>query len=857
MGSIPSILDIFRRKHKNITKQRFSHSTKSFLTTRTRPLKNLFNRRARPLQNTPSKYKYLSRRLSRVSTKPAYSNFIQSSATLNSTKSLRKYSALQNMSSRLQMPSYSSSLTGKSLKSFFRFTKLPQTDVVTDPTSLVRAILFQTTSTQRKLFSRFSSKQSSKASDFALLPIYNLPLYQLASAGFTGVTPVSNTFQNQQTINLGETTLSSRVKPADRLTLAFLNALTRVSVAPVYFNAPVTSHHASNPTWANFLKKSRTLDLDVGVRSSNVQIKREYSLFYSFYTYWLSEEQLALKSKRLMLPDYKDTLRGLVQSDHLTSSQFNRCFLQDSLELRPRHELSLPNLYYARRGAVKKPSGLQKLPRGFVSTGNNGGSLFVQPSNPLSLDALNLNPVSGSRSNPVKAAPKQVRRAYKRFRKLSRFFKRFLRRFKSYGGYLLRRTRGKVKSLGWQSRKKLRSLKRKLSYSSRAQKQLVRRSSVRYKTFLWIKNRSKVRLNIEAPDEQFTRRQKGTYFQKHNALRKKFVALLSVRNQTEVSRLLAFSTSLGTQPLSLGSQLTSSPSSLSSGSHSLNHDVFHWAPSALSTGAFSSCPLLWKYLLTRYWDNSSAQDNPLSTLVDSSQFYKFQALALATQNQLQTYQPLDSSIQLRCSNLWATSNINYTIRKRLLRHVTSNFFTIDLSVWYYKTLIQFIENCSGRKTTLLLGPFIENSLSFEDRARCTLWNNRVTGFQRIMGSRIFVHEALAIVVMSIRLQDPTFLSNWIRGMLRRLSFWKYRLIFRYLKFVLRYVLKPNFHLLDFRGVKLRLKGKISVAGNARTRTLFMRIGDTSHSKMTNRVAYDLSYVNTFTGILGFKLWFFY
>ena len=90
-------------------------------------------------------------------------------------------------------------------------------------------------------------------------------------------------------------------------------------------------------------------------------------------------------------------------------------------------------------------------------------------------------------------------------------------------------------------------------------------------------------------------------------------------------------------------------------------------------------------------------------------------------------------------------------------------------------------------------------------------------------------------------------------MLKRLSFWKYRLIFRYIKFVLRYVLKPNFHLLGFRGVKLQLKGKISVAGNARTRTLFMRIGDTSHSKMRNRVAYDLSFINTFTGILGFKL----
>ena len=854
MGSIPSILDIFRKKRKNITKQRFSLPTKSFRTTRVRSLKTLFSRRARPLQITPSRYKYLSRRLLKAPANLTYSNFIRGIAALGTVKSLRKYSALQNMSSRLQMPSYSSSLTGKSFKTFFRFTKLPQTNVVTDPTSLVRAILSQTTATQRKLFSRFSGKQSLKASDFPLLPIYNLPLYQLAAAGFAGVTPVSTVLQTQQIANPRETTLSNGVRYTSQPTLAVLTALTRVPVSPIYFNAPVTSQHTPNPTWTSFLRKSRTLGLDVGVRSANIRMKRKYSLFYSFYTYWLSEEQLALKSKRLMLPDYKDTFRGLVQSDYLTPSQSNRCFFQESLELRPRHDLPLPNLYYARRGAARKSSSLGKLPRGLVSVSKNGINILSQPATPLNfLDLGDLN----SQLSPIKAEPKQTRGAHRRFRKLSASFKRLLRRFKGYGSYLLRRTQRKVRSLGWKSRKRLRWLKGKLLYSSRAQKQLVRRSGVRYRTSLWIKNRSKARLAIEAPDDQFLRRQKGTYFQKHNALRKKFVILLSARNQTEVSRLLMFSASLGDQPLNLSSQPSRALPSVLSDPSSLDYVVFHWAPSALSTGAFGSCPLLWKYLLTRYWDNSSAQDNPLSTLVDSSQFYKFQGLALATQNQLQTYQPLDSSIQFRCSNLWATSNINYTIRKRLLRHVTSNLFSIDLSVWYYKTLIQFIENCSGRKTTLLLGPFIENSLSFEDRARCTLWNNRVTGFQRIMGSRIFVHEALAIVVMSIRLQDPTFLSNWIRGMLRRLSFWKYRLIFRYLKFVLRYVLKPNFHLLDFRGVKLRLKGKISVAGNARTRTLFMRIGDTSHSKMTNRVAYDLSYVNTFTGILGFKLWFFY
>ena len=62
-----------------------------------------------------------------------------------------------------------------------------------------------------------------------------------------------------------------------------------------------------------------------------------------------------------------------------------------------------------------------------------------------------------------------------------------------------------------------------------------------------------------------------------------------------------------------------------------------------------------------------------------------------------------------------------------------------------------------------------------------------------------------------------------------------------------------FNELGAKGFKVKLKGKISVAGNARTRTLVYRVGDTSHSKMSNRVAYDLSFINTFTGVLGFKL----
>ena len=184
-------------------------------------------------------------------------------------------------------------------------------------------------------------------------------------------------------------------------------------------------------------------------------------------------------------------------------------------------------------------------------------------------------------------------------------------------------------------------------------------------------------------------------------------------------------------------------------------------------------------------------------------------------------------------------------------------FTSDTGSWAHKCLIHFAEHISGRRAAIYIGPFVDQSLTIEDHARCILWNTRSSGFKKILGHRIFTSEALMVLTSSIRLKDPTLLSNWIRGMLKRISFWKYRVIFRYLKFILQHLFRFSFPEFHFKGLKLRLKGKISVGGNSRSRVLFYRVGDTSHSKMSNRVAYDLSYINTFTGVLGFKLWFFY
>ena len=209
------------------------------------------------------------------------------------------------------------------------------------------------------------------------------------------------------------------------------------------------------------------------------------------------------------------------------------------------------------------------------------------------------------------------------------------------------------------------------------------------------------------------------------------------------------------------------------------------------------------------------------------------------------------------SNLIPSSSFSLTLKRRIFRILTFNRFSVNITMWYYNYLVKFIENCSGRKVYLKFNSSIENDLSFDDLARCNIWYLRIIGFQRILGPRIFLKESLHILTLILKVKDPALMVNWVKAMLSRLSFWKQRLIFRYIKYVMRYLFWGIFPHLGFKGMKLKLKGKISVAGNARTRTLLYRIGETSHSTFDNKIAHHFTTISTFTGVLGFQIWFFF
>lgn len=209
---------------------------------------------------------------------------------------------------------------------------------------------------------------------------------------------------------------------------------------------------------------------------------------------------------------------------------------------------------------------------------------------------------------------------------------------------------------------------------------------------------------------------------------------------------------------------------------------------------------------------------------------------------------------LNRSNILPDNTFSFIFRKKMLKVFNYNKFPTITTVAYYNSLIRFIEFCSGKKVYIKFHTFLNNTLSFQEKAQCLLWSQKVKYFRKVLGPRLFLNESLQIIYLALKLKDPYMLSNWIVSTMQKISFWKYKTFLRYIKYVLRYFFWVIFKQLNIKGIKFQLKGKISVAGNARTRTVFHNVGFTSHTTFNNKILYKLNLVRTFTGVLGLKLW---
>ena len=70
------------------------------------------------------------------------------------------------------------------------------------------------------------------------------------------------------------------------------------------------------------------------------------------------------------------------------------------------------------------------------------------------------------------------------------------------------------------------------------------------------------------------------------------------------------------------------------------------------------------------------------------------------------------------TNLIPLSLFKYTIRRKIIKLVVSSKYLPRTTVYFYRTLVHFMEFYTGKKVYIKLNPFIENSLTYSDLARC-------------------------------------------------------------------------------------------------------------------------------------------
>ena len=257
---------------------------------------------------------------------------------------------------------------------------------------------------------------------------------------------------------------------------------------------------------------------------------------------------------------------------------------------------------------------------------------------------------------------------------------------------------------------------------------------------------------------------------------------------------------------------------------------------------------------------------PLSTIpTQLSMFYLFQPWLLTTLNESNKANTQSNRFLLSLrtdfnplyTNLQPHHEFKHIILKKILSLFSTNKIREDIIPFYYNTLVRFMEHCSGKKILIQLYPFLNQSISYDYIVRYKSWITRMKSYERRLGHKFFFEEALHIMHLSFTLRDVLLFSSWLKAMILRISFWKTRTIFRFLRYLFLIYFVHIFPELQIKGLKIRLKGKISAAGNSRKRTILYRVGQTSHSELNLRVSHSKQTINTFTGVMGFQVWLFY
>ena len=121
--------------------------------------------------------------------------------------------------------------------------------------------------------------------------------------------------------------------------------------------------------------------------------------------------------------------------------------------------------------------------------------------------------------------------------------------------------------------------------------------------------------------------------------------------------------------------------------------------------------------------------------------------------------PNNKLVTIHLTNLQPHNKFKFTVFKKIYAFFANNKIRKNVIPLYYHTLIRFVENCSGKKTLLQFYPFVNQCIDKDFIVRYKIWLPRLNFYERRLGHKFFLEEALHIMHLSFVLRDPKLLMS--------------------------------------------------------------------------------------------------
>ena len=132
------------------------------------------------------------------------------------------------------------------------------------------------------------------------------------------------------------------------------------------------------------------------------------------------------------------------------------------------------------------------------------------------------------------------------------------------------------------------------------------------------------------------------------------------------------------------------------------------------------------------------------------------------------------------TNLSPSTLVRSVLVKKILANQTNSFLHKHALPWAHNSLIRFMEDCSGKRVMLQVYSFITQNIDNAFLALYRRWMSGMRYYEQRLGRKFFLGEALSIIHPSFTMHGPKLLISWFSAIIKRISFWKTRLVFRFL-----------------------------------------------------------------------------